>query len=131
MKHLLLFLVIFLVACSASPVQKITSYEDLIQVDDLLPGDEIAFPLEISGKARGYWYFEATFPIVLEDEDGTILLQTYATAQDEWMTEEFVPFTVIIKKPVTSAHSGKLIFKYSNASGLPEKEDQLIIPVRF
>ncbi|MDP4009114.1 MAG: Gmad2 immunoglobulin-like domain-containing protein, partial [bacterium] len=37
----------------------------------------VASPLHIEGEARGTWYFEASFPIHIEDANGTILGQHY------------------------------------------------------
>ena len=56
-------------------------------------GQTINSPLSITGEARGTWFFEATFPVVLTNWDGLIIAEGYATAQGDWMTEEFVPFT--------------------------------------
>jgi len=66
---------------------------DLIRIESPRPGQEIASPLTITGEARGTWYFEGDFPVVLTDWDGRIIAQHYATAQGEWMTEDFVPFS--------------------------------------
>src|SRR5688572_18282730 len=49
----------------------------------------VASPLKIGGQARGNWYFEATFPVLLRDANGRELARHYATAEGEWMTEEF------------------------------------------
>ena len=69
---------------------------NLIRLDSPRPGAEIKSPLTITGQARGYWYFEASFPVVLVDWDGRIIAQGIATAKDEWMTENFVPFEATI-----------------------------------
>jgi hypothetical protein len=91
----------------------------------------VVSPLKISGQARGGWYFEATFPMVLRDANGQELAKHYATADGEWMTEEFVPFTaeLMFKKPGTK--TGMLVLKRHNASGLPEHDAELVVPVRF
>ena len=38
-------------------------------------------PLTITGRARGGWYFEASFPVELRDANGALLAQTIAQAQ--------------------------------------------------
>ncbi|MDA1209386.1 MAG: hypothetical protein O2904_05145 [bacterium] len=103
---------------------------DLIRLDSPRPGETVSFPLELHGEARGYWYFEATFPIVLTDETGKELVATYATAQGEWMTEDFVPFTATVEAS-PSGKKGELLLKHSNASGLPERDDELRVPLKF
>lgn len=105
---------------------------DLIILSTPRPNDVIKSPLIIKGQARGNWFFEASFPVTLLDSEGNVLVEYYATAQDEWMTPEFVPFeTVLVFENPESAQSGTLILKKDNASGLPEHDDSLIVPIRF
>lgn len=106
-------------------------YSDLIQVDNPRPNQKITSPLVVTGKARGQWFFEAQFPIELVDENGISLGVIPATAQGEWMTEEFVPFTASLTFSTLQTPKGKLIIRNSNASGLPENEKELVIPVEF
>jgi len=106
---------------------------DLIRVNTPRPNAEIESPLTITGEARGYWYFEATFPVILTDWDGRIIAEGYASAQDDWMTEAFVPFTATLEFTVDTSVSnrGSLILKKDNPSGLPEHDDALEFPVYF
>jgi len=106
--------------------------KDLIVLDTPRPNEIIKSPLKITGEARGMWFFEASFPIELKDANGVIIAEWYATAQGEWMTEKFVPFesTVVFKNSPTSKN-GTLILKKDNASGLPEYDDALEIPILF
>ena len=41
------------------------SIDDLIVVTSPVPYQEITSPLIIEGKARGFWFFEADFPVML------------------------------------------------------------------
>jgi hypothetical protein len=100
------------------------------------PLSTISSPLTLRGEARGYWFFEATFPVVLVDWDGKIIAEGYVTADDEWMTEDFVTFkgTLEFEDPSWEedfSKRGSLIFQKNNPSGLPENDDALEIPVRF
>ncbi len=109
---------------------------NLIHLDTPRPGEEIASPATLTGAARGYWFFEATFPVVVVDWDGKVIGEGFATAQDEWMTEDFVPFTATVSFSVEEisgryARHGTLILKRDNPSGLPENDDALEVPVRF
>ena len=111
---------------------------DLIWTGVPRPGDTIASPLHISGQARGYWFFEASFPVVLTDWDGKIIAESFATADGEWMTEEFVPFTAVFSFASPYAEgdpdfmrNGTLILQKDNPSGLPEHDDALEFPVVF
>lgn len=102
---------------------------DLIRVSEPEPNQEVTLPLTVKGEARGYWYFEGSFPVLLQDEKGRILIRVPAQAEGEWMTEDFVPFTVTLnaERPV----SGKafLIFQRANPSGLAEHDLSLKLPV--
>lgn len=109
-----------------------------IEITGFAAGMTIESPLTINGTARGPWYFEANFPIVLTDWDGNIIAEHYATAEGEWMTEEFVPFTATLEfQPPNSRNNpkfdarGLLILKKANASGIPQYDDSVEIPVVF
>lgn len=101
---------------------------DLIRIDNPRPNQAVTSPLLIQGEARGYWFFEGDFPVKLIIGDKVIT--GIATAKGEWMTEDFVAFESSIEFE-TQASSGELILIKDNASGLPEHDDQLIIPVKF
>lgn len=102
---------------------------DIIRIDNPRPNQTITSPMLIQGEARGYWFFEADFPIKLMADD-QVIADGIAVAQGEWMTEEFVSFKAEIEFE-TQASSGELILIKDNASGLPENDDQLIIPIKF
>ena len=105
---------------------------DLIRLDNPRPNQVIESPLIIEGKARGYWFFEGDFPVILTNWDGLIIAEGFATAQSDWMTEEFVRFKAEIEfaKPELY-NNGTLILRKDNPSGLPENDDALEIPIFF
>jgi hypothetical protein len=104
---------------------------DMIVVDSPLPGATITSPLTVSGKARGGWYFEASFPVRLLDANGTVLAELPATAEGEWMTSEYVPFSATFSYQTPTTPTGTLVFHNDNPSGLPENDRQLDVPVVF
>lgn len=105
---------------------------DLIYVDSPLPGSRVSSPLRILGYARGKWFFEGNFPVVLADANGEFIAQGYATAKNAWMTEMFVPFESVIKfKPPDSGSKGTLVLKKDNPSGRQKLDNSLVIPVFF
>lgn len=105
---------------------------DLIIVDNPRTNQEIESPLTISGQARGYWFFEASFPVLLTDWDGLIIAEGIAQAKGDWMTEDFVPFEVTLEFEKPSYNNkGTLILRKDNPSGLPENDDSLEVPVIF
>ncbi len=105
---------------------------DLIRLNNPRPNETISSPLTITGEARGNWFFEATFPVVLTNWDGLIIAEGYATAEEEWMTTEFVPFSANLTFSLPEdiySNQGTLILKKDNPSGLPEHDASLEIPV--
>jgi membrane-bound inhibitor of C-type lysozyme len=115
-----------------------TSTSDLIRVTNIADGDVIESPLTIEGEARGTWYFEASFPVVLTDWDGKIIAEGHAEAHGDWMTEDFVPFTATLSftSPYTAGDPdfmkrGSLILQKDNPSGLPENDAAIELTVSF
>jgi len=105
---------------------------DMIKVEYPIANQAITSPVTIIGKARGNWYFEASFPVVITDWDGLIIAQGHAQANGDWMTTDFVPFTATLefKKPIYK-NNGTLILKRDNPSGLPQNDAALEIPIMF
>lgn len=115
-------------------IGNILEKSDLIHLTTPLPNAEVSSPLTVSGEARGYWFFEADFPVMLTDWDGKIIAQGIAHADADWMTTEFVPFTATLTfdtADISGGYSSKgtLILQKDNPSGLPEHDDALEIPV--
>ena len=105
--------------------------EDLISVEEPSAYEEISSPLVLKGKARGLWFFEASFPVRLIDENGKELTVAIATAKTDWMTTDFVDFEAELNFPIPATQKGFLIFEKDNPSGLPEHADELRVPVVF
>lgn len=107
---------------------------NLIRIDSPRPNQSVQSPLTIKGEARGNWFFEASFPVILTDWDGRIIAQGIATAKGDWMTTEFVSYEAILTFTVDKnaySNRGSLILRKDNPSGLPANDDALEIPVTF
>ncbi len=102
---------------------------DLIRVETPFPGAVTGKTFSVMGEARGYWYFEASFPIELLDANGNVLDTEVAQAQEEWMTEEFVPFSVMLTAPESYIGPATLVLHRDNPSGLPENDASIRIPI--
>lgn len=116
------------------PTPHSSTKDDLIGVDQPLAGATVTSPLVVRGEARGSWYFEGSFPIVVTNWDGLIIGQGHATADGEWMTNDYVPFTGTIEFNTASTspyNRGSVIFKKDNPSGLPQNDNALEVPVVF
>jgi hypothetical protein len=105
---------------------------DLIFINTPRPNQVITSPLTIKGEARGTWFFEGDFPVILTDWDGKIIAEGFVTAKGDWMTEEFVPFEGVLEfqKPDYDKR-GTLILRKDNPSDLPEHDDALEFPIFF
>ena len=104
---------------------------DLIKIDSPRPNQIIESPLSIKGEARGFWFFEASFPVKLFDDNGFLLGVMPVQSLGDWMTEDFVSFDTFFPFAVPSTKKGRLVLEKDNPSGLPEHADELIIPVYF
>ncbi len=107
----------------------VNSNDDMIVPELPFPGAVTGKEFSVIGKARGNWYFEASFPVEVLDEDGNTLAKSYATAQGEWMTTEFVPFKGEVKIPETYIGPATLVLHKDNASGEPDKDASISFPI--
>ncbi len=93
------------------------------------PNQCVSSPMAVQGKARGPWFFEASFPIRLIDAAGNQLSASNGKAIGDWMTENFVPFEGKLDFVVTKETKARLILENANPSGLPENAKKKEIPV--
>jgi len=92
----------------------------------------VTSPLKVTGKAKGTWFFEGSFPVRLKDmPQNKVLAVGIATAKTDWMTTDFVEFetTLTFENPPTD--TGWLVFEKDNPSGLPENDDSFYLPIKF
>lgn len=108
-----------------------TSSHSLISTNNLLEGDTIANGQVVTGKARGYWFFEASFPVKIYDANDNELGVNIATADTDWMTEDFVPFTVNLNFATPTTPTGKIRFEKDNPSGESQFNDSYEININF
>jgi len=102
---------------------------ELIVVTTPTPGSVTGRTFEVMGKARGPWYFEASFPVLLTDPMGNTIATGVAQTKGNWMTEEFVPFSVSMEIPDSFSGEAVLVLKKDNPSGLPEKDGSVSFPI--
>lgn len=76
--------------------------------------------LIINWKASGAWFFEASFPIILKDENQNIIAKNIATASWNWMTSDYVEFSSELEYTNPKSKYWYLIFQNDNPSGLEE-----------
>ncbi len=115
-----------------SKLEILNAYKsNLVWVESPLPNDTVINPITITGWAKGSWYFEASFPVKVLDANGKTLGQAVATAQDDWMTNEYVQFMSSMQFTSPTTATGTVILEKDNPSGLRQHADELRIPVTF
>jgi hypothetical protein len=102
---------------------------DSIVVELPYPGAVTGKEFMVVGKARGTWFFEASFPVVLVDASGNSIATGIAQAEGDWMTENFVPFKATIKAPSSFIGPATLVLRKDNPSGLPENDASISFPI--
>jgi hypothetical protein len=110
--------------------EDISEYSEVL-VDSPAFGELVESPMQVKGKARGSWFFEASMPVVLQDESGNAIAQGYVTAQGDWMTEDYVNFSGELTFTAPQTQYGVLVVAKDNPSGLQENDASYAVPVRF
>lgn len=108
------------------PTVAISPATPLGQVLLTLDKNQIVF----NGLAVGTMFFEASFPVHLEDKNGVMLASGLAQADADWMTTSSVPFTATLKivQPISPPLTGTLVLRRDNPSGLPEHDVTVTFP---
>lgn len=123
-------------SCEGGACPEITGIADKIIITAPAKDAVISSPVAVSGRARGTWFFEGSFPIDVYDDTNKLLGQGFASfipsvEEPEWMTENFVNFSGSIKFSNTNAASGYILFKKDNPSDMRELDESYKLPVKF
>ena len=118
-------------ASDESKAEKRATIEDTIEVFHPRSGEVVSSPLQIKGRARGFWFFEASFAIRLLDKSGKEIAVVPAEAQEDWMTEEWVLFEATLEFDPANLEEGVLIFEKANPSGLEEHARELRVELKI
>ncbi|MFA6430589.1 MAG: Gmad2 immunoglobulin-like domain-containing protein [Candidatus Paceibacterota bacterium] len=113
-----------------SDTAQVLTQEASVKLDSPEENESVKNPVRISGQAKGTWFFEGSFPVELMDTDGNILATSFATSTEDWMTENFIPFSATLEfiKPTSTKHV-LLVLKKDNPSGLPEHDESISVPL--
>jgi hypothetical protein len=102
---------------------------DQIRITQPAPGSVTGKTFTISGQARGTWYFEASFPVAVLDKDGKTLVTIPAQAKGDWMTTDFVPYSVQVTVPQSYIGPATIVLHKDNPSGLSENDASMSVPI--
>lgn len=100
-----------------------------IKVDLPAQNQEVSSPLNISGRARGSWFFEASFPVKIIDENGETISEGTAQAAGDWMTEDLVIFHASLNYKAAEKKKAVLVLQNDNPSGLLENSKEFRVPI--
>jgi hypothetical protein len=105
-----------------------------IIIDEPQIGEGVSPSFVVKGKAPGTWYFEATFPIFVVDDNDNVIGSCIAQAQSDWMVEDYVAFEGLVEienksSLVEGGLNAVLILRRDNPSGLPENDDFVEVPI--
>ena len=131
MKRFIIVMALLIPGCHREAARDPAALPDRIELMTPLPDAIIQSPLTLEGRARGSWFFEASFPVYLLDAGGDTIAVIPATAQGQWMTQEFVPFKATLTFTPPASPTGTLVLAKDNPSGLPEHAAELRVPIRF
>lgn len=120
-----------LINSTVAPLGNSDELKNEIKLDNLLDNDYIQNPLEITGQAKGTWFQEGEFSARIVTEGGLVLDKAAVIAEENWMTENFVEFTVTFEFEPETAEFGSIYFTKSNPSGLEENKAELRISIKF
>lgn len=112
-------------------IKYINSSKDLIDVTLPTPGAVVGKSFSVTGQARGTWYFEASFPVLVLGKDGEVLDQIPAAAESDWMTENFVPFRADIEIPDGYTGPATVVLKNDNPSGDPARDKSISFDINI
>lgn len=94
-------------------------------------GQKIQSLFTLTGEARGAWFFEASLPVTLYDAHGKVIAQAPAQALTDWMTADFVPFSVNLIFSTPATRTGEISIRADNPSGEPANDKEFRVPVIF
>lgn len=106
-----------------------------VTVSSPISGQVIYSPVFIKGEVPGFWFFEASFPIKLYDENNRLIGESLAKPdinEDEtWMTDKLVAFEAAIGFERPTSTKGTIVLEKDNPSGLLENAGEFRVPVIF
>ena len=104
-------------------------------LDQVTNNDRVSPGQIITGSIPGVWFFEGSFPVQLQDVNGTTFTTIIATTAEDWMTTNNVSFTTTLPETFTYTGVGKLVFMRDDPSdgesGIDMADFTATIPVIF
>ena len=102
--------------------------DDLVSFS-IWPGDKVHGMVSYSGVIKGAYFFEANIVINILDANKKLLKGSYAMATIDWMTSGPVSFEGNIDFSGLPVGAAYLEIHNDNASGLPEYDKSVLVPI--
>jgi hypothetical protein len=102
--------------------------EDLVSFS-ILPGSKVHGVVSYRGVIKGGYFFEGNILIGVADVSGKIILQSNAVAKTDWATSGPVSFEGNLDFSKLQKGSAFIEIHNDNASGLPENDKLVLIPI--
>ncbi len=103
---------------------------NVINVTTPQAGDRVQDPVTVKGQARGYWFSEGAFPILIIDSTGYTVGEGNGKAEGQWLTTNFVEFSGSI--PIFSTPRAETgIMRLRRGGPSSQSGDYVEVPVTF
>lgn len=86
---------------------------------------------KLIGTAKGSWFFEGSFPVLIFTKEGELIKSSYASATEDWMTDDYVDFEVEVNCAECEGKELEIMLNKDNPSGLEANEDRVSIDISF
>ncbi|MDD5144700.1 MAG: Gmad2 immunoglobulin-like domain-containing protein [Candidatus Pacebacteria bacterium] len=126
-----LFVIAVFAASSFLPQISFANDSDMIRVKNPEENEVIRSPYVVKGEARGFWFYEGTFPVKVYDMHGRLIGSSNAQAKGDWQTNSFVPFEAEVDFEIPSSDLGDLILEKGGTSAILGNLKTVVIPVYF
>lgn len=95
----------------------------------IFPNSKVSGLVSYRGSVKGGYFFEGNILINVLDSNKKVLIKSNALATTNWMTSEPVSFEGYLDFSKVSKGSAYIEIHNDNASGLPENDKSILIPV--
>ncbi len=102
--------------------------DDLVYLN-IKPYEEVQGVIFYKGEVKGGYFFEANILINILDANKNTVLKSFSSAKTDWMTSEPVMFEGVLDLSKMNSGLHYLEIHNDNASGLPEHDKSILIPI--
>jgi len=109
-------------------VEVLGNEKDLVDFS-IEPGSKVSGTLIVTGSVQGGYFFEGNILINVLDKNKKVVKAGFGSAKTDWMTSDPVGFEAVVDFTGSDKGQAYIEIHNDNASGLPEKDKSILIPV--